>query len=816
MTKNIFADTAPKYWAVGMPVIPLRSMSKMPFPQGWQLHHNCMPEVHTQNQWLAQIPAGNIGLPLGEQSRVVALDIDTTDEELIRLIEKAVPPSSWVRYGKKGKVLAYKYTGQKTFRIKTATGETICELLSDKTQVVLPPSIHPDTKMPYTANCNLYEVVDYLAVLPTDIEDRLRAVITDYGIILSRSGYSKLTEYISAGSRDTNLTEKAGLFAMAVMRGERTLLEALGMLQSYADEFIQNVVGDTMDIEKHKRNLIRFLSRDVLDKKKILPEGWDTGLSDEDKVKLGVTFDRDTEEWKCLEIVNFLKEKFIEDEGEGTAISMDAADKMLRKIAYSKNLSRLEIDRILTLIVKEGGLEVKIGTLNKQINEIKREDGMAGANHTEIAEAVLEDMANLFEFAFDRGHFWKFNGSNWETIKDAWLIRHISQNYGSFEAAKRNSDMKGILSLMESLSPQDFKKSPLQGVNFVNGFLTEDLRLLPHRADFGMTYTLPFRYIVQDKPISLHHQAPLFSEFLETCWGQDSDFTQKVDALQEALLISLFGWGSQFQRVILLHGVAKSGKSQLLNIASALVSDEARSAVNPNAWNEPYTPSHMVGKLLNIAGELSEDRKIDGQRFKDIVDGSEITCRNIYGSPYRARVTATHWFGSNHIPKTRDTSDGFTRRWLILNFNNPVPESKVQIDIAGKIIVAERETIAAWAIQAMPRLQAQQGYTLPKSHETIMEEMACINNVVRAFVKNSNEISFEPKLQITEKKLYEIFWSWSLTHGTVKMISMGELRSRMRELSLTLGFHIDVDEETGVATYYGVGLNKGTGSKGGN
>jgi hypothetical protein len=94
-----------------------------------------------------------------------------------------------------------------------------------------------------------------------------------------------------------------------------------------------------------------------------------------------------------------------------------------------------------------------------------------------------------------------------------------------------------------------------------------------------------------------------------------------------------------------------------------------------------------------------------------------------------------------------------------------------------------------------------------------MEEMACINNVVRAFVKNSNELSFQPNLQITEKRIYEVFWSWSLTHGTVKMLNIGEFRSRMRELSLTLGFEIQVDEDTGSAIYFGVGINP---KKGGN
>jgi P4 family phage/plasmid primase-like protien len=806
MSKNIFADTAPNYWKAGMPVIPLRSMAKVPVPLGWQNFHDSMPDEQTRTNWLKQYPNGNIGLPLGKQSRVIALDIDTTDESLIRLIEEALPKSPWIRYGKKGKVLAYAYSGQKTFRIKAATGETICELLSEKTQVVLPASIHPETKLPYTANCDLFTVVDSLPKLQPDIEEKLRAVISNYGIVLSRSGHSKLTEYVSSGSRDTNLTEKAGLFAMAVMRGERTLLEALGMLQSYANEFIQNVVGDSMDIEKHKRNLIRFLTRDVMEKKKILPEGWDTGLSDEEKKNLNINFDRDTEEWRCIEIVDFLKEVFTQDEGLGTTISMEATDKILRKMAHSKNLNRMEVDRILSLIVKESGLGVKIGTLNKQINETRKEDGMAGANHSEIAEAVLQDMEVLFDFAFDKGDFWKFNGSHWETIRDAWLIRHISQNYGTYDAARRNGDLKGILELMQSLSPQEIKKSHLQGVNFVNGFLTDKLELLPHKPEYGMMYTLPFRYIASAGGVNLHHDAPLFSDFLETCWGGDSDFMEKVQALQEALLVTLFGWGSKFQKVILLQGVAKSGKSQLLSIASALVSDEARSAVSPNAWGDPYSPAHMVGKLLNIAGELSEEKRIDGQKFKEIMDGSEITCRKPYGDPFRAQITATHWFGSNPLPKTKDSSEGFNRRWLILTFNRPVPDSKIELDIAGKIILQEREMITAWAIQAMPRVLAQQGYTLPRSHTKIMEEMACINNIVRAFVKNSNELSFTPNAQIPEKRVYEIFWSWALTHGSVKMMNIGEFRLRMRELSLSMGFEIEMNEATGAAVYHGVGL----------
>ena len=123
--------------------------------------------------------------------------------------------------------------------------------------------------------------------------------------------------------------------------------------------------------------------------------------------------------------------------------------------------------------------------------------------------------------------------------------------------------------------------------------------------------------------------------------------------------------------------------------------------------------------------------------------------------------------------------------------------------------------IAAWAIQAMSRLLKQQGYTLPRSHTVIMEEMACINNIVRAFVKNSNELSFTPNAQMSEKKIYEIFWSWALTHGSVKMMNIGEFRSRMRELSLSMGFQIELNDDTGAATYHGVGMPTSKTNKGG-
>jgi hypothetical protein len=64
----------------------------------------------------------------------------------------------------------------------------ICELLGLGNQLVLPPSIHPDTGKPYVSNTNLWEVLDELQELPQDIEAQLRRALTVAGVSLTGAG----------------------------------------------------------------------------------------------------------------------------------------------------------------------------------------------------------------------------------------------------------------------------------------------------------------------------------------------------------------------------------------------------------------------------------------------------------------------------------------------------------------------------------------------------------------------------------------------------------------------------------------------------
>ncbi len=186
---TIFANTAPAYWEKGMSAMPLKVKSKIPVEYQWQKYSEEMPLEFTREWWLKRNADCNIGLVLGRASNVVIIDVDTNDPVTIAAIESCIPISPWRRVGKKGYAAAYRFNGTKTFRIKSLSGEMVVEHLSDRTQIVLPPSIHPETNRPYTANCDLFDVVDSLPTLPDGIEAILRGALeTMANVELSSSG----------------------------------------------------------------------------------------------------------------------------------------------------------------------------------------------------------------------------------------------------------------------------------------------------------------------------------------------------------------------------------------------------------------------------------------------------------------------------------------------------------------------------------------------------------------------------------------------------------------------------------------------------
>ena len=149
---SIFSDNCLAYLRKGLSVIP--DIGKRPLVKEWTQYCDRQPTKEEITEWTESFPKANISLCLGKQSGIIALDFDETDPELIKIIEPLLPASPVERFGSKGFVRLFRYSGEYTQNVwvkDSVTGKKriVLEVLSHGKKVTIPPSIHPDTHKPY-------------------------------------------------------------------------------------------------------------------------------------------------------------------------------------------------------------------------------------------------------------------------------------------------------------------------------------------------------------------------------------------------------------------------------------------------------------------------------------------------------------------------------------------------------------------------------------------------------------------------------------------------------------------------------------------
>lgn len=741
---NIFETYAPLYWAAGLPVIPLRQRNKMPDINQWSAFGSRMPDQLEQNHWLASFPKGNIGLPFGPTSGLCAIDIDSEDPEVVQSILDCLPPTPWTRVGKKGMGLIYRWEGQKNFKLRGADGGMILEFLGLGNQMVMPPSIHPDTGLPYTSNTNLWEVLDQVQYLGEDIEDKLRALLSAKGFELGAGGRSSPVDIVPAGERDVQMIRHAGYLARVVLGIDKSarfsLIEAVNHMHHWVSTFTAKVSGDAMDPEKGVAKLLEFLLKDV-EKGRTMPEGWDAGIPDEwmQHPTIAKLIEMNTAaRWSISRAKAWLAGKLAEkpeDDEWAVARVWELIDEVAKDDHFEERDFRVLITFILTVCGKSLGLK-KSDLLIAYKEAKKGGNGDAEMeNQAAVARSVLEEMQRNGEIRYHNGQFWQWNGSCFQRLEEKDVYMYIADNVKDSMLVRTHSGYSAVVSIMENMCASELIQSEERGINFANGFVGEDLKLVDHDPKYGATFTLPFEY----KP---GERCPRWMEFLHSCWGDEPDFAERVMALQEMFAATLFKIAPRYQKAFLLYGKAGTGKTQILKVLRSMLPEDAVADVGPQFWGERFTMTDLVAKAANICGELPESGRISGSVFKQVVEGSPIRTEFKNKDGFVFTPECAHWFASNFLPSSADSSMGFIRRWLILHFDKVV-KAEDRIDNLAEILVAEeREAIAAWALDGLRRLLDQRGYTEPQCHRDQIQIVRRINNSVHAFLENNKVLTF--------------------------------------------------------------------------
>lgn len=166
VSKAIFAELAPLYRSAGFWPRPVRPSTKAPPFRKWNVPD---PErkLGELDGWLTTHGTCGIGLVLGspfpDGSKLAAVDIDRDD--YVRAAAALLHNPVCGRIGAKGIAYLVRLKGDGKYRalkVKGEDGYKVGEILCNNRFLVLPPTIHPETKQSYQWVGKPLLEVDYL------------------------------------------------------------------------------------------------------------------------------------------------------------------------------------------------------------------------------------------------------------------------------------------------------------------------------------------------------------------------------------------------------------------------------------------------------------------------------------------------------------------------------------------------------------------------------------------------------------------------------------------------------------------------------
>lgn len=123
------------------------------------------------------------------------------------------------------------------------------------------------------------------------------------------------------------------------------------------------------------------------------------------------------------------------------------------------------------------------------------------------------------------------------------------------------------------------------------------------------------------------------------------------------------------KKAVYLVGRGNSGKSMFEQLIIYLIGEKNFSSLKPKHFNNDFSKEQLIGKAVNIGDDISSEYLNEVEDLMSVITGDPVHINRKYKPAITVRVTPLCIFSMNKLPNTRNKSDGWLRRMLILPFN---------------------------------------------------------------------------------------------------------------------------------------------------
>jgi putative DNA primase/helicase len=290
-------------------------------------------------------------------------------------------------------------------------------------------------------------------------------------------------------------------------------------------------------------------------------------------------------------------------------------------------------------------------------------------------------------------------------------------------------------------------------INIKNGlFDLNKMELKPHDPDIFMITQLPVSYNENAKCKKIE------------------EFVSEIVVEEDASLIQEFVgyclWKEYYiHKAFMLVGSGANGKTTFMGLLKSFLGEKNIASTKlENLENSRFASARFHGKLANISSELVSTALHKTSNFKALTGGDTINAENKFGGEFNYVNYAKMIFACNDLPESRDDTDAYFRRWIILNFPYKFEGEDCDPNIIDKLTTDEELSgMFNWALEGLKRLLDKGRFSSSKTTDETKEQMKRMASPVHAFRLDWCEEGSEK--EILKRDFYNAYKEYCTIHN---------------------------------------------------
>ena len=232
----------------------------------------------------------------------------------------------------------------------------------------------------------------------------------------------------------------------------------------------------------------------------------------------------------------------------------------------------------------------------------------------------------------------------------------------------------------------------------------------------------------------------LFWKYLTNSFTVDGKFRKDdFDTVLE-IMASFLIRKSIDDRAFLFLGKGKNGKSTLIEYLETMIGTKnvSHTPLQDLADDKSFL-AELQDKVANMFGDIESDELKRTGKLKELITNKPITVRKLYGRPFELHYKGKLLFAMNLFPQVKDQSNGFFRRWIIVNWDRSFSNDKANEPNLKEMLCENKEEmnlVFSCLVGIAKKLLINGKFTHTKDEKEVKKIWLENSNPLEAWIRN--------------------------------------------------------------------------------